>query len=92
MLFALNGFTGLLDEYYVPKGFNLAPLASTILERFALRTYRHLSGSSTQIMVSETAKYNYFVFINDYEDSRQREIRGKLRLPDELAKQEKGHN
>ncbi|MDP3881362.1 MAG: hypothetical protein Q8Q31_00595 [Nanoarchaeota archaeon] len=71
---SLSSLSELLDKFYSENGFNVAPLSSARLPRFILRTYRHVAGGSSQVMVSQERNSFYF-FVEDNENLKQAELR-----------------
>ena len=63
-----------LDLFYQERRFSLSELSTAVLPKFSLRTYRHLSGSSAQVMIAKE-KSEFYFFISDNETDQQREIR-----------------
>src|SRR3989344_2971813 len=66
-----------LDLFYQQKGFSLSPLSTSVLANFSLKTYNHLSGSSSQAMIARERNEFYF-FVVDNETEHQRKIRTLL--------------
>lgn len=63
-----------IDLFYQRKGFSLSPLSTSVLPNFTLRTYKHLSGSSSQAMIAQE-KSEFYFFVEDRETEQQRKIR-----------------
>ena len=66
-----------LDLFYQRKGFSLSPLSTSLLTNFSLRTYNHLSGSSSQAMIARE-KNEFYFFVVDNETLFQLKIRTLL--------------
>lgn len=66
-----------VDRYYEERGLCLVKDATAEISKFSLRTYRHIAGGQSQVIISSEGN-NYHFFVTDSEDSNQAEIRRRL--------------